>query len=180
MIVPQGYEYYIDSFNTYHLYAIVPYSTYQYRVEVLYPVSPNVIPTPIVKPEVTINDLLTWVTGISELVSTQNDVMNQLATLLLEIGREIVSYEDLGNEKMFKRIVCYYAGHYLELHLRALKDEENRLSLSPEKKNETQSAEIIKLETIDSHMGDFKKTIWGQMYWSTYYPIAKLSMIGVY
>ena len=180
MIVPQGYEYYIDSFNAYHLYAIVPYSQYQYRVEVLYPVSPTSLPTPTPKPTVSLYDLTTWVKGIEELVDTENKVMNQLATLLIELGREIVDYDALGNEVLFTRLVCYYAGHYLELHLRALKDEEYRLSLSPEKKKELESAEQKRIELVDSTFGDFKKTIWGQMYWSMYYPIAKINMIGVY
>ena len=37
-VVPKGYEYYIDSFNYYHFHAIMPLSTYNYRVEVLFPV----------------------------------------------------------------------------------------------------------------------------------------------
>ena len=180
MIVPEGYEYYIDSFNAYHLYAIVPYSQYQYRVEVLYPISPTSLPSVTPKPEVTVTDLLTWVKGIEPLVDSKNMIMNQLATLLLELGREIVDYDLFLNETLFKRLVCYYAGHYLELHLRALKDQENRLTLDQETKDEIQTAEKIKLEVIDSQMGDFKKTIWGQMYWSLYYPMAKISMIGVY
>ena len=180
MIVPQGYEYYIDSFNSYHLYAIVPYSQYSYRVEVLYPISPTSLPTETPKPEVSIYDLTTWVKGIEELVDTENKTMNQLATLLIEVAREIVDYDSIGNETIYKRLVCYYVGHYLELHLRALKDEEYKLSLSPEKRKELQTAEDKRIELVDSTYGDFKKTVWGQMYWAIYYPIAKINMMGVY
>ena len=110
MVVPSGYEYYIDSFNTYHVYAIVPYSTYQYRVEVLYPVSENSLPTEVVKPAVTLKDFREWVQSADMLVRDENDIMYQVAKLLIEIAREIIEYDEYDNPKMFVRAVCYYVG----------------------------------------------------------------------
>ena len=181
MVVPSGYEYYIDSFNTYHVYAIVPYSTYQYRVEVLYPVSEDSLPTEVVKPAVTLKDFREWVQSADMLVRDENDIMYQVAKLLIEIAREIIEYDEYDNPKMFVRAVCYYVAHNLELHIKALKDEENRMSLNVQSKPETQDSDQTKqISLVDNHYGDFKKTLWGQMFWTVYGHNAKFTMTGVF
>jgi len=181
MIVPSGYEYYIDSMNVYHVYAIVPYSTYQYRVEVLYPVSEDVFPVEVVKPEVTLVDFRQWVQSADMLVRDENDIMYQVTKLLIEIAREIIEFDAYDNAQMFVRAVCYYVAHYLELHIKALKDEENRMSLNVQAKTETQDSDQTKqMNLVDSHYGDFKKTIWGQMFWTVYGHNAKFTMTGVF
>ena len=180
MVVPSGYEYYIDSFNMYHVYAIVPYSTYQYRVEVLYPVS-DVVQTEVVKPEITLNDFTKWVQSADMIVRDENDALYHVTKLLIEIAREIIEYDEYDNETMYVRAVCYYVAHYLELHIRALKDEENRMSLNVQSKVETEESDATKqMNLAGGHMGDFKKTLWGQMFWSIYGHNAKFRLMGVY
>jgi len=181
MIVPEGYSYYIDSFNTYHISAIVPYSPYQYRVDVLYPVSEVSVPADIDKPEVTLKDFTMWVQSADMLVRDENDILYHLTKLLIEIGRDIIEYDTYDNEKMFVRDVCYYAAHCLQLHIRALKDENNQMSLNKEVNAETKEGSSEKqIDLVDSHYGDFKKTIWGQMFWAIYGHNAKFIMMGVY
>lgn len=181
MIVPSGYEYYIDSANMYHVYAIVPYSFYQYRVEVLYPVSENTLPVEAVRPQVTLVDFRQWVQSADMLVRDENDIMYQVAKLLIEIARGIIEFDEYENKQMFVRAVCYYVAHYLELHIKALKDEENRMSLNVQNKPETQDSDQTKqISLVDNHYGDFKKTLWGQMFWAIYGHNAKFTMMGVY
>ena len=52
--------------------------------------------------------------------------------------------------------------HNLELHIKALKDEENRMSLNVQSKPETQDSDQTKqMNLVDSHYGDFKKDVMG-------------------
>ena len=82
---------------------------------------------------------------------------------------------------MFVRAVCYYVAHNLELHIRALKDEENRMSLNKEAKMDNVDSDQTKqISLVDNQFGDFKKTIWGQMFWAIYGHNAKFMMMGVY
>lgn len=136
MIVPQGYSYYIDSKNMYHVYALVPYSFYQYRVEVMFPVIETSLPTEVVKPQVTLADFRQWVQSANMLVRDENDTLYHVTKLLIDIARNIVEYDMYEDESMYIRAVCYYVAHYLELHIKALKDEENRMSLNVESKPE--------------------------------------------
>ena len=181
MIVPEGYEYYIDSFNQYHIYSIVPYSTYNYRVEVLYPVTPETISTEVTKPNITLTDFRMWVQSADMLVRDENDILYHLTKLLIEIAKDIVEYDFFDNQTMFVRAVCYYVAHNLELHIRALKDEENRMSLNKEAKMDNADSDQTKqISLVDNQYGDFKKTIWGQMFWAIYGHNAKFMMMGVY
>lgn len=179
MILPEGYTYYIDSLNTYHTFAIVPYSSYQYRVEVLFPVSPISVPTEVEKPAVTIKDFTEWVHSAEMMIQDENDALYGLTILLIEIARDIVEFDTIyDNVKMFKRAVSYYVAHYLELHLKTMKDEQNKMSFNPEKKGD--EIDVKQMNLVDSHYGDFRKTLWGQMYWAIYGHTAKFNMTGVY
>lgn len=178
MLVPEGYTYYIDSLNTYHTFAIVPYSSYNYRVEVLFPVSPTTYPTEVEKPVVTLKDFTQWVHSAELMIEDENDALYGLAILLIEIARDVIEFDLYDNEKMFKRAVSYYVAHFLELHLRAMKDEQNKMSFNPEKKDD--ETDIKQMNLVDSHYGDFRKTVWGQMYWTIYGHSAKFSLTGVY
>ena len=66
-VVPKGYEYYIDSFNYYHFHAIMPLSSYNYRVEVLFPVY-DVVEQEIEPPAVDINDIGDWLLSIKDYI----------------------------------------------------------------------------------------------------------------
>jgi hypothetical protein len=144
-------------------------------------VSEDALPVEVVKPEVTLVDFRQWVQSADMLVRDENDIMYQVTKLLIEIAREIIEFDAYDNAQMFVRAVCYYVAHYLELHIKALKDEENRMSLNVQAKTETQDSDQTKqMNLVDSHYGDFKKTIWGQMFWTVYGHNAKFTMMGVF
>lgn len=163
----EGYSYYVDSENFYHVGALVPYGTYNYRVEVIFPVL-NVVASEVVLPTIQLSDFNKWVKSTSVLIQDENDELYDLLMLLLDVGKGVVDYEMCGSDKDYIRAVSYYTAHYLELHLREFKDEQNKMSLNAEKKSDTQTAEERKIEMLDSQYGDFKKTTWGQLYWAIY------------
>jgi hypothetical protein len=170
----EGYSYYIDSDNFYHFNVVVPYSPYNYRVEVLSPVLPVVADT-IVLPELTLGDFRTWVQSAEPLIEDENDIMYAIYNLLVEIARQAIAYELCGTPVMFKRVVSYYVAHYLELHIKALKDEENKMSLNPQTKS-AEEVEVKKIEMVDTTFGNYKQTIWGQMFWTIYGQNAKFNI----
>lgn len=170
----EGYSYYIDSDNFYHFNVVVPYSPYNYRVEVLSPVLP-VTETTIILPKLTVGDFRAWVQSAEPLIEDENDSMYQIYNLLVEIARQAIAYELCGSDTMFKRVVSYYVAHYLELHLKALKDEENKMSLNAQTKSPDE-VEVKKIEIVDTTFGNYKQTIWGQMFWTIYGQNAKFNI----
>lgn len=162
----EGYSYYVDSENFYHVGSIVPYGTYNYRVEVIFPVL-SVVASEVVLPTITLADFNKWIKSTKVLIQDENDELYDLLMLLLDIGKGIVDYEMCGDDATFIRTVSYYVAHYLELHINAFKDEENKMSLNAEQKG-IKTAEEKKIEMLDNHFGDFKKTQWGQLYWAIY------------
>lgn len=171
----EGYEYYIDSASFYHFNVVVPYSTYNYRVEVLSPVLPLVEET-VVLPIVKLSDVKEWVNSLEGVVDDENSAMYPLFLLLRDIGREVIRYELCGSKSMYIRAVSYYVGHYMELHLNTLKDQQNKMTMTPQIKDEIVSDDEKKITMLDSQFGDFKKTIWGIMFWAIYGKVAKFDI----
>lgn len=170
-----GSSYYVESDNTYHFNVIVPYSTYNYRVEVISPVLPLVEET-VVLPIVKLEDVKKWVNSLEGVVDDVNSTMYPLFLLVRDIGRSVISYDLCGSKNAYKRAVSYYVGHYMELHLRAVKDQQNRMTMTPQIKNEIDTETEQKISMIDTHYGDFKQTLWGIMFWSIYGKVAQFDL----
>lgn len=167
MTVPKGYHYYIDDFNMYHMQAIIPYTTYQYRVEVLFPTYMVEKPkrTP---PNVEIHDISGWLLSIQDEISDENSILYHLTRMLIEVARGVIDYDYCGDDASYKQIVAYYVGHYLQLHLKDIKDEQQKMSLNPELKDDVEPTEIKKIELLDKDFGDFKATLFGRLFWGRY------------
>lgn len=171
----EGYEYYIDSENQYHLQSIVPYSSYNYRVEVIFPVKP-IISVKKELPKIYLSDFNGWVKSLSFLIEDENDSLYLLWKLLVDVAQEIIDYDICGTDNQYIRMVCLYVAHYLELHIKTLKDYERKMSLNDERNMDHETMEEVKIEMIDETYGDFKKTLWGQMFWTLYVSKAKFKM----
>lgn len=171
----EGYEYYTDSSNFYHFNVIVPYSTYNYRVEVISPVLPVVEET-VTLPIVTLAEVKKWVTNLEGLVDDENSALFPLFLLLRDIAREIVVYELCGSTNAYTRAVSYYIAHYMELHVRLLKDQENKMTMSPQSKDVVGTDEEKRVSMIDTHFGNYKQTVWGQMFWTIYGNLNKFNI----
>ena len=165
----------IDSFNQYTLNAFNPYSLYHYTVTIVSPLFPEGETTEIEVPEVTFDDFKLWCGGFIDIEDIDN-VLNPLATALLKIGKTYVDINLIGdddNALQFKRIVSYYVGHYLQLHLEILKDESEKLSFTKENQEVK-----IELELPHGSIQDYRRTNFGQMFWSLYGHLAKWAFQG--
>lgn len=176
----EDYEYYIDSFNQYHFSVIVPYSDYSYRVEVLSPVLP-VVEEIVVLPTCSLPQVKKWINNLEGLVDNENSALYPLFLLLRDIAKEVIVYELCESENTYIRAVSYYVGHYMELHLKALKDQENKMTTSPQVKDEVETNEWKQMTLLDNHYGNYKQTLWGQMFWTVYGHLSKFDLgYGVY
>ena len=171
----EDYSYYIDSSNFYHFNVVVPYSTYSYRVEVLSPVLPLIEET-VVLPIVKLADVKKYVNSLEGIVDDENSALYPLFLLLRDIGREVIVYELCGSESAYIRAVSYYVAHYMELHIKTWKDQQNKMTMTPQEKDVIEEVEEKKMNLIDNHYGNYKQTIWGQMFWTIYGSVAKFNI----
>ena len=159
--------YYIDSLGYYHLQSLVPYSNYNYNVEIVSPLLPSV-GSDIVEPEVTLADFNKWCPMFEEKIVDEDHFMYGLWSVLIDIGREAVNYELCGTDKRFKQAVSYYVAHFLTVHLRELKDEERKYSLDPHNKEAEMSIEEKKINMADNSYGNYRSTPFGSLFWTVY------------
>ena len=171
----EGSSYYVDSDNFYHFNAIVPYSTYNYRVEVISPVEPTVSETTSA-PLVTLQDVKKWVMSFDGIVDSHDNALYPLFILLRDIATEIIVYELCGSENLYRRAVSYYVAHHMELHIKTIKDQQSKMSLNAETKNSVDENDIIKITLVDNEFGNYKQTIWGQMFWTVYGSVSKFNI----
>lgn len=171
----EGVSYFVDSDNFYHFNAIVPYSTYNYRVEVISPVSPLVAEI-IDLPTITLAEVKKWVSSFNGLISSVDDELYQLFLLLRDIAKTVIVYSLCGDKQTYIRAISYYVAHHMELHLKTYKDQQDKMTTSREKKNETDDIEEIKITLVDNHYGNYKQTLWGQMFWSVYGHLSKFNI----
>ena len=171
----EGYSYYIDSENTYHLGALVPYGTYNYRVEVLFPVL-NLVENQVVVPTVTLADFNKWCASFQEHIEDENHFLYGLWSILTDIAMETIDYDLCGSDKRYTQVVCYYVAHFLTIHLRELKDEENRYTLDPMNKDKEMSVEEKKINLADNSFGNYRATPFGNLFWTIYGALGKFNV----
>lgn len=172
MVVPKGYEYYIDSFNNYHLQAIIPLAPYNYRVEVLFPTI-DIVEQKIVLPEVDVNDVANWLLSVKDYIVDENHILYNITTMLISIAKNVIDYGLCGGDYEYIRAIALYVGHHLEFHFRELKDEQYKMSLQPEIDSTKETREKEVDLSYDSFMGEYKKTIYGRQFWTVYGQQAK-------
>jgi hypothetical protein len=160
----------IDSVNQFSLQVLVPYSLYHYTVTIISPVLPYTEQSVTPKPQVLFQDFLDWC-GTYVDIDNENHFLYHLAVKLLDVASEYIDV-DLVGEKTYIRAVCLYAGHYLEQHLKMLKDEGYMTSANPEDSSKVKEKEH---EILLNSKDDFKQTLSGRMFWSIYGSIARFS-----
>jgi hypothetical protein len=158
----------INSVNQFNLEIFNPYSLYYYTVTIISPLFEQA-PTDLIEaPTVTFQDFLDWCGTYVE-IDSEKHALYRLATLLIDVASEYVDV-NLTGVKNYKRIVSLYAGHYLELHLKMLKDEANSSNFNPEDKDK-----VIAIEPLQGSKHDFRQTISGAMFWSLYGTISRFA-----
>jgi len=162
----------INSLNQFNLNIMNPYSLYYYTVTIVTPVIPAGQESVVVAPTVLFQDFLDWC-GTYVDVDNENHALYRLAVLLLDVAKDYIDVDFIGL-KSYKRAVCLYAGHYLEMHIKMLKDEAVETSANPEQKDK-----VIKMDIPLDSKAVFKQTISGRLFWDIYGGIARLSGFGV-
>lgn len=168
-------EYYIDNLGYYHLQALVPYSAYNYRVEVISPLLPST-PSEVVIPEVTLDDFNLWCPMFQEKIEDSNHFLHALWTVLIDIAKEAINYDLCSSDKRYKQVVSYYVAHFLSIHLEELKDEERKYSLDERDKDKVRPIEEKKINMSDNHYGNFRATTFGNLFWAVYGVVAKYNI----
>ena len=74
---------------------------------------------------------------------------------------------------MWKRLVALYIGHYMEINIRAIKDEENKLSLVAEKDRKPEETRHLEYKVGNEVFKDFRATIYGSQFWMEYEPYGR-------
>ena len=158
--------------NMYQLRQFDPYNSYFYTVQILYPLFP-IGESKVKAPEVKMSDFYGWA-GSFVGVQDDNSPYFLLAQKLLEIGKEMVDVRLVGG-LMYERLVCYYAGHYLERHLQILKQERNEHSLDPSINPKSDKVYEIEYDYPDGSRQDFRTTTLGQLFYGIYGKISKFA-----
>jgi hypothetical protein len=158
----------INSKNQFNLEVFNPFSLYYYTVTIISPLFEQAPIEEIIPPEITFQDFLTWC-GTYVDIDDEHHALFPLALALIDVAKEYVDVNLVG-VKNYKRIVSLYVGHYLELHLKMLKDEANIQNFNPENKDK-----VIKIEPLMGSKEDYRQTISGSMFWSIYGNISRFS-----
>jgi hypothetical protein len=167
----------IDSFNQYTLQAFNPYSLYHYTVTIVSPNFPEAPSSEIALPEVTFGDFKLWCGSFLDVEMIDNS-LHDLAVALINIAKTYIDVNLLGSDNnyaMFKRVVSYYVGHYLELHLDILKDEANKNSFVAEESKEDNKDKTIEMDIPNGSLQDFRRTKFGQLFWGVYGGLIKFA-----
>jgi hypothetical protein len=163
----------ITSINQFSMELFNPWSLYYYTVTIVSPVFEEGELDIIETPDVTFQDFLDWCGSYVD-IDSEKHALYRLAVLLLEVAKEYIDVQITGQAN-YKRIVCLYAGHYLELHLKMLKDEANNQNFNPEEKDKK-----IVFDPLNGSKEDFRQTVSGAMFWSLYGHMSRFTGLDEY
>ena len=130
---------------------------------------------------ITLKDVKKWVASFNGIIDNENNELYPLFLLLRDIAKTVIVYELCGDKNTYIRAISYYIAHHMELHIKTLKDQQNKMTLSHEVKNEVDDMEEVRITLVDNHFGNYKQTMWGQMFWTIYGHLSKFNIaFGIY
>mgnify|MGYP001078843448 CR=1 FL=1 len=169
-----GYNQYYtaDGLNAINLSLLNPLGYFaNYVVTIESPVFPTLEETLGDAPNFTLADFLVWCQTFQEYFQDEeNSSLYNLFMAFLAIAKIKVKWEIIQEEYTWKRMIALYIGHYMEINIKAIKDEENRLSLANETSTETRHLEY---EVGGEVFKDFRATIYGTQFWYEYEPFGR-------
>jgi hypothetical protein len=175
-IPTEGSTYYtLDGLNTINLSLLNPLGYFaNYAITITAPVYADLAATLGDEPNFTLADLLLWCQPFQEFMQDEeSSSLYNLFMAFLNIAKIKVKWEIIQEETIWKRLIALYIGHYMEINIRAIKDEENKLSLiadNDERKEETRHLEY----TVGSEIfKDLRATIYGSQFWYEYEPYGR-------
>lgn len=170
-------QYYtLDGLNTINLDLLNPLGYFaNYAITIEAPTFPSLEETIGDEPNFTLADFLLWCPPFEDYFSDEeSSSLYNLFMAFLAIAKYKVRWGIIQEEIIWKRLVALYIGHYMEINIRAIKDEENRLSLNAEapkgKDGEYRHLEyVVGKELYD----EFRVTIYGKQFWHEYEPFGR-------
>lgn len=178
MIPTEGCNQYYttDGLNTINLNLLNPLGYFaNYVVTIESPVFPSYEETIGQEPNFGLGDFLLWCPPFEEYFQDGKDSsLYNLFMAFLAIAKIKVRWTVIAEEKTWKRLIALYIGHYLEINIRAIKDEENKLSLSKETPGNKETRHL-EYEVGKEVFKDFRATIYGSQFWFEYEPYGKFA-----
>lgn len=167
--------YTLDGLNTINLELLNPLGYFaNYAITIESPVYQSLLATIGEEPKFTLPDFILWCPPFQELmVDEENSSLYNLFMAFLNIAKIKVRWTVIQDEKTWKRLIALYIGHYLEINIRAIKDEENKLSLVAEKDRKPEETRHLEYKVGNEVFKDFRATIYGSQFWMEYEPYGR-------
>jgi len=167
--------YTLDGLNTINLGLLNPMGYFaNYAITIESPVYESLVASIGNEPKFTLSDFLLWCPPFQEFFQDEeNSSLYNLFMAFLNIAKIKVKWEIVQDKTTWKRLIALYIGHYMEINIRAIKDEENKLSLvadNDERKEETRHLEYVVGNEV---FKDFRATIYGSQFWYEYEPYGR-------
>ena len=160
-----------DGLNTINLDLLNPmgyFATYAVTIEA--PTFESLLETIGDEPNFSLPDFLLWCPTFQEhFIDKENSSLYNLFVAFLQIAKIKVKWAMIAEQYTWKRLIALYIGHYMEINIRAIKDEENRLSLvrdNPKKEEDRH----LEYKVGNEVFKDFRTTIPGSQFWFEYEP----------
>jgi hypothetical protein len=166
--------YTLDGLNTINLELLNPLGYFaNYAITIESPVYESTIAAIGAEPNFTLPDFLLWCPPFQEFFQDEEDSsLYNLYAAFLNVAKIKVRWTVVQDSKTWKRLIALYIGHYMEINIRAIKDEENRLSLVADnpKKEETRHLEYVVGNEV---FKDLRATMYGSQFWYEYEPYGR-------
>ena len=166
--------YTLDGLNTINLELLNPLGYFaNYAITIEAPIYESLLTALGDAPKFTLADFTLWCQPFQELmIDEENSSLYNLFMAFLNIAKIKVRWTIIQDEYTWKRLIALYIGHYMEINIRAIKDEENKLSLVADnpKKEETRHLEYVVGGEV---FKDFRATIYGSQFWYEYEPYGR-------
>ena len=171
--------YTLDGLNTINLDLLNPMGYFaNYAITIEAPLFESLEETIGAEPNFSLPDFLLWCPTFQEhFIDEENSSLYNLFVAFLQIAKIKVKWTLIEEQYTWKRLIALYIGHYMELNIRAIKDEENKLSLvkdNPKKEEERH----LEYEVGNEVFKDFRATIYGSMFWFEYEPFGRFVIWG--
>jgi hypothetical protein len=172
------YVSYSNSTNELFLDLINPFGyMYNFAVQIVSPLLPSFSEPLEEQPEYTLQHFLVWGRPFEQFLQDGvNSALYPMFYALTELAKVRIRWTLIGNEIIWKQLVSFYIAHYLEINLKILKDEANRLSMEAYDKDKDYK---YTMEVGGQVFEDFKETQYGRMFWHIYKPYGQFDHWGV-
>lgn len=166
--------YTMDGLNTINLQLLNPLGYFaNYAITIESPLFEALTATLPDEPKFTLPDFLLWCPPFQEFFQDEeSSSIYNLFMAFLNIAKMKVKWEMIQEEYIWKRLLALYIGHFMEINIRAIKDEENKLSLVRDTPGKEETRHLG-YKVGNEVFKDFRSTIYGSQFWHEYEPYGR-------